>query len=359
MRENAKFGLEPLPEREAEVLRGVMEVYFATGAPVGSRTVAERSPDGPSPATVRNICAELEAAGYLTQPHTSAGRVPTAKSIRWWLQTLHAPQPLAGDDGERFTRALLASGDEASVWQRASEFLAEITGQVGVVAVQPWRDAGLKQLRFLRLTDHRVLAIWIATDGQVRERVSRVPEAYSQAELDSAARYFNTHFAGFTLARIRRELLRRIEEERAAYDGLLKRVLVLSHCGVLELQDRGEVYFQGADHLASVLEGRKLGEMLARLNQKERWLHLLTEAGGEDTVSWQAGDEPGVLPLRWIRVRVGLEEEQMPDFSLITTAWDQGAAAILGTTRMEYPTALSAISLVGAVLHQWQGEASA
>lgn len=368
MRENQNPGSEPLPERCAEVLRGVVEAYFSTGSPVGSRAVVERwSPsarnEAPSSATIRNLCSTLEQSGYLAQPHTSAGRVPTAKAICWWLQGLEPPQPLGGQASHRFTQALMAAGDEGRLWQLTSEFLADITGQLGLVMVQPWRDRGLRQLRFFRLTEHRVLAILVANDGQVREQVSRLPESFSQAELDDAARYINAHFAGMTLARIRRELLTRVEEERAAYDALLKRVLVLSHCGVFEQHEQGQLFIEGAGHLAAALQGEKLGEMLERLNQKERWVHLLNQvgAGGEDTVSWQAGpqQEAAVLPQRWIHVRVGLAAESLPEFAIISTTCHQGTVAILGPQRMPYATALGAVSLAGEILNKVLGDASA
>ncbi len=332
-----------------------MEAYLASGAPVGSRALAERRTDSPSPATIRHVLAELEQSGYLMHPHTSAGRVPTHKAIRWWLHQMQpAPPNPGGEERQRLERALREASDEATLWQRASEFLSETSHQLGMVAVQPWKDSGLRHLRFFRLTEQRVLAILVATDGQVRERVSRVPEAYTQAELDAAARFFNHNFAGATLARIRRELQHRIEEERAAYDHLLKRVLVLSHCGLLAMQNDGEVYFQGASHLLVGLDGEKLGQMLARLNQKEQWLHLLMNigAGDEDLLEWATGTRVGRGRLR---VRVGLEEEQMPEFSLITTEYRQGALGILGSTRMEYQRALGAVALVRDLFDQVLG----
>jgi len=349
-----------LAEREAVILQGVLDSYLAGGVPVGSRTLAEMRPDSPSSATIRHVLADLEQAGYLRQPHTSAGRIPTSKAICWWLERLatsgsgHDPATL-GDETFRLERALLDASDEATLWRLASEFLSDVAHQVGVVTVKPWRDTGLKQLRFFRLTDHRVLAVLVATDGQVRERINRLPEAFSQAELDAAARYFNHNFAGSTLATIRRELRRRLEEERAAYDELLKRVVVLSHSGVLEMEDSGAVYLEGAQHLAGLLEGDKLGELLAQLNQKERWLRLLAasdEAGpAKDTVELGQGA---------VRVQVGLE--QMPECSLISSRYQHGSHAgaigILGSTRMEYQRALAAVAVVGELFHRILGENS-
>jgi heat-inducible transcriptional repressor len=347
VRENVhESAASPPGGREAAVLEALLEVFWSTGAPVGSRTLAERMPQGGCSATIRHLLGELEAAGFLQQPHTSAGRVPTPKAIRWWLQRLGAPVRLIGEaEVQRLERALRESADEATLWQRASDFLSELSSQVGLVAVCPWRDTGLKQLRFFHLTGRRVLAILVAVDGRVRERVSLVPEPYTQAELDAAGNYFNQRFSGWSLARIRRELLLRLEEERAAYNALLKRVLVLAHCGVLELEDAGEVYLQGAGHLSASLQGETLGDALETLNQKERWLQLLTGMDEDDpsTIAWDTG---GLGPRCWTRVRVDLEDQHLPQLALIAANSSQGAVGILGPTRMEYPRALAAVSLV-------------
>ena len=348
-----------LPEgREAAVLQALVETYLATGAPVGSRVLSETQLTGICSATVRGVFGDLDRAGFLTQPHTSAGRVPTSKAIRWWLQQLASPLPAADQPAaQKLEHSLRAAGDETTLWLRASEFLSEYSRQVGMVALAPWRDAGLKYLRFFRLTDRRVLAILVATDGQVRERVGRVPEAYSQAELDEASRFFNQTFSGATLTRIQKELWHRLEEERAAYDALLKRVVVLSHCGVLEMQDGGEVYFQGASHLAGMLDPTRLAEMLEQLQQKERWLQLLTgidPGGAGEWVEWSQAKE-STEPRRWVRVRVGLDEG-MPELSLISANYGAGAIGILGSTRMEYQRALGAVALVREVCRRVLGE---
>ncbi|MGH9476052.1 MAG: HrcA family transcriptional regulator [Terriglobales bacterium] len=345
----------PSSAREIAVLRGVVETYLATGAPVGSHYLADHQLSGTSSATIRHVLSELDRTGFLLQPHTSAGRLPTSQAIRWWLQRLTAPTPLADATASLgLERALRAAGDETSLWLRTSEFLSDLTQQVAMVAVLPWRDAGLRQLRFFRLTEHRVLAILVTADGHVREHVGRIPEVYSQAELDVASRYFVQNFCGMTLARIRRELVRRLEEERAAYDDLLKRVLVLSHCGVLAMQDNGEVYIQGTRHLADGVEAGRLGDLLAQLQQKERWLHLLAGIVPEpsDVVQWQASGQHG----RWLRARVGMEHDQMPELSLLAADYGAGAIGILGPTRMPYERALAALALVQTVCQRVLGE---
>jgi len=349
-----------LSAREAAILAGVIDLYLATGVPVGSRAIAGTSSDHPSPATIRHVLADLERSGYLQQPHTSAGRVPTAQAIRWSLKQM-APPALAAPVRE-LERLLLhdddEAGDAAALWGRACAYLSEATGQVGLIVVRPWRDAGLKHLRFFRLAEHRVLAILVAGDGQVRERVTVLPELYTQPELDMAANYFLHNFAGWTLTQIRRELRHRLEEERAAYDGLLKRVLVLSHCGALHMEDAGAVYVHGAGHLAKVLDSHQLANMLERLNQKERWLSLLAEIGDADEdVEWNTGGPTHVRAR--VGARVGLDAET-PDLALIAACYERGSAGgaigVLGSTRMPYERALSAVALVNEFVSRVLGD---
>ncbi|MGH9488056.1 MAG: HrcA family transcriptional regulator [Terriglobales bacterium] len=341
--------------REAAVLAGVVEEYLASGIPVGSRLLAETRLPDTSSATIRHVLSDLERAGFLIQPHTSAGRIPTAQAIRWWLQRLQAPEPLLeAGPRQHLEHALRAASDEATLWLRTCEFLSEISQQVGMVAILPWHDSGLKQLRFFRLTDRRVLAILVTSDGQIRERVGRIPEVYTQTELDTASRYLTQNFTGLTLARIRQELVRRVEEERAAYDELLKRVLVLSHCGVLEMQNGGEVYVLGARHLAESLDASRLGDLLAQLQEKERWLRLLSGLETQDCVHWDGPDAHGHAC--WVRVHVGMAEEAMPEMSLIAANYGAGAIGILGPTRMPYARALGAVALARAVCQQILGE---
>lgn len=332
-----------LGSREAAILQALLEAYVESGNPVASLALAHVTGlPRLSSASIRHILAELEQAGYLDQPHVSSGRVPTAKALRWWVRHFGPPVLPADDLGsQQLERRLRDASDEATLWMRASEYLSGASKHVGLVAIRPWRDAGLKQIRFFRLTDHRVLAILVAGDGVVRERVNRVPESYSQSELDAAARFFNHHFAGSTLLRIRRELQHLLEQERAAYDVLLKRVLVLSHCGVLEMQDEGQVYVQGASHLASVLQSGELEAMLESLNQKERWLHLLTEM---DSADWIEAQGAAASPA--VRVRIGLQDAALPGCSLVAAECGRGTLAILGPTCMPYPRALAAVALV-------------
>ena len=344
-REQTGITASNLTAREAAILTAVLENYLRTGEPVGSKSIAQQRQNSLSPATIRHVLALLEEKGYLQQPHTSAGRLPTLAGLKYFVRQLPADSWESVEASE-IEQQLLHAQDWPTLQSRATLFLSQVSEQLGMVAVTPWPDPGIREVRFIRLTERRVLAILIAADGQIRERVSRVPETYSQNELDAAATYLNHWFSGCTLSHIRRELTRRIEEERAAYDRLLRRVLVLYHCGVLEMQDTAEVYLEGASNLARLLhDSERLADILEALTEKQKLLDLLT---GFSEGSVELGKDGA------IRVCIGLDNPAMPDFSLITAnfqAPDQtrGAIGILGPTRMRYDRAVAAVTLVRTV----------
>ncbi len=355
----------PLNAREHAVLNTVLELYLRTGEPVASRHVAEMGGGGAehlSAASIRNVFASLEATGYLSQPHTSAGRIPTLQALRHHVRGLPSPRPLPADE-ERRLQALLGRGDsgpdieitEAQFLERACQFLSEVSHRIGLVAVAPWSDPSLREIRFFRLNGRRVLAVLAAQDGQVRECVARVPEDYSQAELDTAARFLNASFGGWRLERIRRELIRRVDDDRAAYDQLLQRVLVLYHCGILQLRDPGQVYVDGASNLVALLrDHERLAEILRALTAKEKLLALVQQIADPANRPHPVPAVSGGMP-DTVHIQVGLDAADMPDFGLVAAHYStpehrQGTLAILGPACMEYGLAAAAVLRVRTLL---------
>jgi heat-inducible transcriptional repressor len=330
------------------ILGLLVENYLATGQAVSSRTVsttlAQRESDQVSSATIRNIFSRLEDEGLLYQPHTSAGRLPTLEGLRVYVRKFQ--QELSGDldpaEEEKLRRALAGVRDELEMLARGCEFLSNITNQVGVVAMAPVGDTALRSIRFIRLVGKRVLALMMTADNEVRERVCVLPEELSQEELEAAARYFNQSFSGWSIERIRRELVRRLSEDRAAYDELLKRVVVLYHCGVLEMKTDAQVVVEGTAHLVDLMQSHeRLRDILNALSQKQRLLALLGSLN-EDAV--QVGREGDV------NISVGLDKDDLFDVSLVSTNYGagsrQGTIGILGSTRMEYERAVWAVTRV-------------
>jgi heat-inducible transcriptional repressor len=344
-----------LTGRNLEILNSIVRNYIATGEPVGSRTISERRKDRLSPASVRNVMAELEAEGYLTHPHTSAGRVPTDKAFRHYVQNLAAPrlQPSEAD----FVQANLreASSLEERLG-RSSRVLAALTRQVGIVVLAPLSRAVLKHVQFLRLSEKRVLVVLIARGDVVRHKIIGLAEEISQDELDRLANYVNQNFAGWQLSAAREELLRRLEEDRALYDAMLRRLRTLCLQGFLTPDTRPQVYLEGMPNLVEgALDGERVRALLQALEEKERLIDLLDQCIRSEL---RVSAQKGMPAAEAICVRIGLEDTYpaMKDFALIATVCDMetglaGRIAVIGPTRMQYERVMSAVAHVANAFH--------
>ncbi len=338
---------QALTPREREVLCSIIEAYIATGEPVASKTIAQRRRDALSPATIRNVMAVLYDGGYLDQPHTSAGRVPTEKAFRTYVDSLTARRLPRGDAG-RLRADLTGAESLAERMERSSHFLTEFTRNLGIAAAVPASGQVLDQIELLRLVDHRVLMIVVTADRMVRDRVVWIDEDISQDELNSIRNYVNVEFSGWKLADVREELQRRLEQESAAYDAILKRLIVLYGKGLLDISWVPEVYMEGAANLVALdlhLTREKMRELFHALEEKKRILQLL------DRFLERPSGELGV------RVGLGDAHPAMKALSLIgiNVMLPGGMAAkiaVLGPMRMNYERAMSAVLQVGAAFEE-------
>jgi heat-inducible transcriptional repressor len=338
---------QPLTSREREVLCSIIETYIATGEPVASKTIARRRRDALSPATIRNVMAVLYDGGYLDQPHTSAGRVPTEKGFRTYVESLTARRLAPGDAG-RLRADLTGAESLAERMERSSHFLTEFTRNLGIAAAIPASSQVLNQIELLRLVDHRVLMIVVTADRMVRDRVVWIDEDISQDELNSIRNYVNLEFSGWKLADVREELQRRLEQESATYDAILKRLIVLYGKGLLDISWVPQVYMEGAANLVALdlhLTREKMRELFHALEEKKRILQLLDRflerPSGELGVCVGLGDaHPSMKALSLIGINVllpgGLEAK----------------IAVLGPMRMDYERAMSAVLQVGAAFEE-------
>ena len=267
--------------REREILTAIVETFIASGEPVGSRTIARASREGLSPATIRNVMADLADAGYLEQPHTSAGRVPTAEAYRYYVEQLSGETHLSQENQSIIQDTLTGVSDVQEFMERTSHVLSLIShgrGRDGGEAPGP-RNA-LDHVYFSRLGDQKVLAVVVTRSGVVRDRVLRLD--ISQAELDLAARYLNENFRGWTMEDMRAELERRIESERGEYRELMKSIERLYQQGALAAEEGADVVFvEGAANLvasnpvASEQDRQRLEQLLRTLEEKEKIVKLL------------------------------------------------------------------------------------
>jgi heat-inducible transcriptional repressor len=330
----------PLNHREQEILYSVVKEYIETGEPVGSRTISKQRGESLSAASIRNVMADLADEGYLSQPHTSAGRVPTEKAFRHYVSHLSAGRvPLSETERLRAELNGLATFEERI--ERSSYILMEMTRNVGIAAAVHPQGHTLEQVELVPLADRRVLMILVTRDGAVRNRMVTMQEAIGPDELASIRNYVNRNFSGWMLPDARRELLRRMAEERAAYDATLRRLSVLYHMGLLESDAVPEIHLEGASNLVGIdlhLTREKMRELMRALEEKKRLVELLDRF---------LENPPGELA-----VKVGLEDASpvMKELVLIgvtlnTSSGFSARLAVLGPMRMHYER------VMGAVLH--------
>jgi heat-inducible transcriptional repressor len=329
----------PIAEREREILTAIVETFISTGEPVGSRMLARNSREGLSPATIRNVMADLADAGYLEQPHTSAGRVPSASAYRYYVEQLSGKTELSQGDEGIIRESLQGVTDVQEFMERTSHVLSLISRNVGVTIAASGPKNALEHVYFSRLGDHKILAVLVTKTGLVRDRLMRLD--LPQVELDAAARYINENFRGWTLEAVRNEIALRIERERSEYDRLMTSVEQLYKQGVLSGDDSGQVVFiEGAANLvASEQDRQRLQDLLKALEEKQKLVQVL---GAYLDAKQEA-----------VRVVIGLDQAlpSMRNLVLVGTPARvggevMGSLAVLGPTRMDYQHTITAVSYI-------------
>jgi heat-inducible transcriptional repressor len=332
--------LENLTPRHFEVLHAIVQNYIETGEPVASRSIARKYPM--SPASIRNMMADLLEQGYLSQPHTSAGRVPTEAAYRSYAKTLLGSKIVQSELDRLQVEIRGAGGVEAQI-ERSSKLLTENTRYFGIAAAIPTGNQTLDSIELLGLPDKRVLMVVMTRDRMVRNKVIEMNELIPQEELTSIRNYINYNFGGWVLPNIHRELKRRLDLESAAFDAILKRVRLLYAEGLLDLGLMPEVHFDGAINLIGLdlhLTREHMRELFRALEEKKRIVQLL-----ERFLEQRDGE---------IAIQVGLADvhPRMSELSLIGVRFELGNglqthAAVLGPMRMNYMRAISAVLHVG------------
>jgi heat-inducible transcriptional repressor len=330
---------QPIGEREREILTAIVETFIATGEPVGSRTLARTSREGLSSATIRNVMADLADAGFLEQPHTSAGRVPSAAAYRYYVEQLTGRARISHEDEGIIQESLQGISDVQEFMERTSHVLSLISHNVGVAVALGGQKNALEHVYFSRLADQKVLAVLITRSGLVRDRVLRLD--LPQSELDAAARFINENFRGWTIEAMRAEIARRLERERSEYDRLMASVEQLCRQGALNEDDTAQaVFVEGAANLVAGEQDRqRLQEMLKTLEEKQKIVELLNAY--LDTKQ------------EAVRVVIGLDEAlpSMRNFVLIGAPARvggevMGSLAVIGPTRIDYQHTMTAVSYI-------------
>ena len=335
--------------RDLGILHSIVEEYIESGEPVASRTISRHRSDGLSPASIRNTMADLEEDGFLSQPHTSAGRIPTDKAFRSYVHSLASGRVLAAELHRLRHDLIQAVTMEARV-ERSSHMLTEMTRSIGIAAAIPTSSQTLDQIELIGLADNRVLMIVATRDRMVRNKVVALDDPIPQDELASIRNYINHNFSGWMLSEVHSELRRRLEQQSAAYDALLRKLNILYTKGLLEIGLSPEVHMEGASNLVGLdlhLTREKLRELFRTLEEKKRIVQLLDrfleQPGGEVAVQVGLGDEhPSMCELSLIGISVTLPGGL------------SAKIAVLGPMRMDYGNAISAVLHMGQAFQSIQ-----
>ena len=338
-------GRSQFDHRSQNILQSIVEAYIETGEPVASRTIARAGGRQLSPATIRNVMADLCDEGYLSQPHTSAGRVPTIKAFRAYVEGLPTRR-LGASELLRVRSELSVTDSMGERLEKTSHLLTEMTRNVGIAAAIPTDTQTLAKVEFVLLADTRVLMVVETRDRIVRNRVVALDRRANQDELNTVRNFVNESYSGWTLGAIRRDLRVRLAEDRAAYDTLLCQLQALYQNGLLDLGLTPEVHLEGTSNLFGMdmeFNRDRLREIFRTLEEKQRLLELL------DRFLEQSRKD--------VAIQIGLGDlhPSLQDLSLIglTVSLPSGIStrvAVLGPLRMNYSQVLSTVYHVGEAI---------
>jgi heat-inducible transcriptional repressor len=336
---------EILDERAQTLLRLLVEQYIRDGQPVGSRTLSREPGLDLSPATIRNIVSDLEELGFVKSPHTSAGRVPTIKGYRFFVDTLIKLTPPKGDELKRFSESLTeTSGDPQALALSVSNLLSAVTSLAGIVTVPRRAQTALRQIEFLPLSGHRVLAILVVNDREVQNKILNVSRDFGADELKRASNYLNAHVSGRSLPEVRDLLLAELKRTRASMNASMVEAIEMAQRVFPEAEPErefviaGETNLMGIDQVANVETLKGLFEAFGR---QRDILHLLDQSMRADGVQIFIGHESGY--------------ELLDSYSIVAAPYvteddTMGVLGVIGPTRMAYERVIPIVDVTAKLL---------
>lgn len=345
------------PDSRAQAILGALiKEHLGTGDAVGSRVLSDRFAHGFgwSPATIRNVMAELEEAGLVEQPHTSAGRVPTDKGYRFYVDNMLDDARLSPADLvaiETLFSAAAESGNSSDyLMETASHVLSSLSENVGIVVSPSLSENRLKHIEFVLLPDKRILVVLVSTSNFIHNKLIRVDENFSQDALDQTARYLNTEFGGKSLNVIRAEILELMQQEKALYDKLLRDAIVLCESSLEGEENTGEVYVDGASNILTKPEfvnAERMRELFRTFEEKSKLVKILSEC--------VAHSYPGN-----VHVVIGREHasSSMQNCALITAPYrigssdSTGTVGVVGPMRIEYARIMAMVNYMARLIER-------
>jgi heat-inducible transcriptional repressor len=349
--------------RGQAVLSAIIEVHLATGEPVGSKLISERFAHvagGWSPATIRNVMSELEDGGFVTQPHTSAGRTPTDKGYRFYVDHLLGVLQISAADLTLINSRLGINQNEETeperLLERTSQLLSALSQSVGIVVSPSLSSERLQHIKFVALAEKKILVVLVSAPNIVHHKIIRLENIPPQDELDRTANYLNAEFAGKSLTAIRQEILARMHEEKALFDRLLQTAMILcSESLVGESDAAGAIYVDGASNILDKPDFsgnfEQLRGLLRTIEEKTQLVTILNECLSREHTLQNGG----------VQVFIGGEtlSPNLQNCTLITAPYRLGSEenafgtlSVLGPTRLEYSRMIAVVGYIARLLEQ-------
>lgn len=331
-----------LDDRSRTLLKALVEHYIASGQPVGSRALSRYSGLDLSPATIRNVMADLEDAGFVTSPHTSAGRVPTARGYRFFVDSLLTVRPLEALQLGRMEGAL-AAGQPQQLIASASQLLSGLTHFAGIVMAPRRAAPRIRQIEFLNLSEKRILLIIVTADGEVQNRILLTERPYTPSELVNAANYLNQNFAGLDFDQIRSRLQAELQQLRNDISPLMQAALEAGNEALSDDSSRyvisGEKNLLDVEELSSNMQ--RLRQLFDLFEEKSGLVRLLDLSHRADGVQIFIGGESGIAPL--------------DECSVVTAPYEVngqvvGSVGVIGPTRMAYERVIPIVDITARLL---------
>ncbi|MFQ5840846.1 MAG: heat-inducible transcriptional repressor HrcA [Thermodesulfobacteriota bacterium] len=333
-----------LNERFKKVLELIVLAYISNAEPLGSRTICKRYGIHWSPATVRNVMADLEDLGFLWQPHTSAGRIPTDKAFRFYVDEILNVQSLTQTEREKIRREYrILEYDIPEMMRETSRILSGLSHYTGVVLTPKMASTIFKHIQFIRLSFRQILTVFVTSTGTVQNRIIQMESNLFQDELDGISRYLNEMLEGLALSQVRKKILEEMERERIAYDRLMKQALKLGH-RAFSSQEENELYIDGKMNILDEPEFaniEKMKSLFRAFEEKNLLITLLDKCLAGEGVQVTIGSE--------------IEFSEMEGCSLVSATYGSvdrtsGILGILGPRRMNYSRVIPLVEYTAKVL---------
>jgi heat-inducible transcriptional repressor len=326
-----------LGKRAQVLFKVLVERYIREGQPVGSKTLAEDTGLSLSTATIRHVLADLEEQGYLHSPHTSAGRIPTARGYRLFVDALLTQHQPSYRELDTVRQKLDPNLNTQNLLTAASSLISNITSLTGLVTVPKQRSLSLTQLEFMPLSDNRILVVLVLNKNEVQNRIIYTKRVYSPAELQQASNYLNTHFAGKELSRLKKALKDKMQADKREMNQLLQSAIEMN-------EPAKDFVVSGHAHLldfADMSNLARLRELFDAFTQKHDILHLMDQCLKSEGVQLYIGEESGYAPL--------------DECSVVTAPYSMnsevvGVLAVIGPTRMDYQRIIPVVDITAKLL---------